>query len=139
MDINLQPLIKTIPFHDIDELASRMRAFRWDMIHRPIEAGTFEGELFVLKSGAYNSPDRFTIEEFVLKGILLPGQSPSAYPCPHPRCSSGTGIPYRRIPLSCRKVPGESICFDRETSPSLWLLSISILCFPGPNKPIGPG
>jgi AraC family ethanolamine operon transcriptional activator len=51
MDINLQPLIKTIPFHDIDELASRMRAFRWDMIHRPIEAGTFEGELFVAQVG----------------------------------------------------------------------------------------
>jgi len=51
MNINLQPLIETITFHDIDELGSRMRAFRWDMVHRPIEAGTFEGELFVAQVG----------------------------------------------------------------------------------------
>jgi AraC family ethanolamine operon transcriptional activator len=51
MNINLQPLIETIPFHDIDELAERMGAFRWDMVHRPIEMGTFEGELFVAQVG----------------------------------------------------------------------------------------
>jgi AraC family ethanolamine operon transcriptional activator len=41
----LQPLIKFFSFCDIDEPADRMREFRWNMVHRQLEGGAFEGEL----------------------------------------------------------------------------------------------
>ncbi len=47
MDIELQPLIKSLSFGDIDEPASRIKTFQWNMEHRQIERGVFDGDLII--------------------------------------------------------------------------------------------
>lgn len=47
MGFELQPLIKSLAFHDIDEPADRIKEFNWNMVHRQIESGAFAGDLLV--------------------------------------------------------------------------------------------
>ncbi|HEY9598052.1 MAG TPA: AraC family transcriptional regulator, partial [Cyanophyceae cyanobacterium] len=47
MRVELQPLIKSLSFHDIDEPADRMGKFCWNVTHRQMDGGSFEGELTV--------------------------------------------------------------------------------------------
>jgi AraC family ethanolamine operon transcriptional activator len=51
MNSEIGSSIETISFHDIDELAERMSAFRWNMVHQQIEAGNFGGKLLVARIG----------------------------------------------------------------------------------------
>jgi hypothetical protein len=53
MDTELQPLIKSLSFGDIDEPASRMKVFQWNMDHRQIERGVFEGVESVVLCNVY--------------------------------------------------------------------------------------
>lgn len=45
--VELQPLIKSLSFQDIDEPADRMGKFCWNVTHRQMDGGSFAGELTV--------------------------------------------------------------------------------------------
>lgn len=47
MGFELQPLIKPLAFHDIDEPADRIKEFKWNMVHQQLESGAFAGDLLV--------------------------------------------------------------------------------------------
>lgn len=51
MSGELKTLIKSYQFQDIDEPADRMGRFCWNMVHRQIEGGPFQGELLIAQLG----------------------------------------------------------------------------------------
>ncbi|MEG3436329.1 helix-turn-helix domain-containing protein [Pannus brasiliensis CCIBt3594] len=72
MTVELPPRMETISVHDIDELAERMKAFGWNMLHRQIEGGAFAGELIVAQLAGMQFA-RMTYN----RGIRSRGDSPA--------------------------------------------------------------
>lgn len=125
MDVKLLPLIESITFHDIDELAERMGAYRWNMVHRQIEKGAFEGELLVAQLAGMQFA-RMTYD----RGIRSWGDSPAgtiaiAFPLSIPRSLNWHGYSLSPNHALLQK-SSQGIDFLRRGNFPLALVSIDI-------------